>query len=694
MTHAMLLLKITVLLAAGLAAVHCLARANPRWRMFACETAALAILLLPAATALPWSMSFHLNPARQSHVESLPLPAQSLVPAAGRGAHSVGPAQAAAAPAGQPAPGSTGPAIPWWALLHAAGLLALVIRCALGMAATRRLQQRTDHPDAALADRFKTLAREFDLRPLPRLRLDSDQRSPFCCGLRRSAVVIPRALTEPGRESELTMVLRHELHHLANRDLWRVAAMALLSWALWFHPLAWWLRRRHNAAMEELADRIAASSETDSGAYRRMLAALALRLQARPAAPVALGMFHGSRTLTRLRRLASPAPHRRLKRTALALALLAAAPLPLLLAAVEVDARNAEAEAWRRGIPAEQRAQAEQRIKQALAYLADRQREDGGLPARSGGDGDVAATSFAGMTFFVYGGLDGRSPLHAPMTRCLDYVLSCQSEHGWFHRDPGERKQVARELTYHHAVATWFLASLLPHLEGGRKAAVQAALPAAAKRLVDAQKVPKQAPRRGGWRYTPFAEDSDISCTGWAVEALAAARDAGVEIPASVFGDAATYAAGLRLEQGGFGYTSPTGPGTAPQLAKALRCLHRNNPNDWEGMEREIQALDRKTREGGNWAVYGAFWTAMTLRDHDDDAARAFTEWLVPHYNGLQKNGGWSSPAGDVVATAWIALAYGPGADRPMRRTPDALAAEVEREVIPIKEPPNRRPPR
>ena len=59
----------------------------------------------------------------------------------------------------------------------------------------------------------------------------------------------------------LELVLRHELHHLANGDLRRSKFMTVCAVALWWHPLMWWLRRTHAAASEELGDRTAARGE-------------------------------------------------------------------------------------------------------------------------------------------------------------------------------------------------------------------------------------------------------------------------------------------------------------------------------------------------------------------------------------------------------------------------------------------------
>ena len=674
-----LLLKITLMQTAALMFVYGFRHTNPRWRMFFCEATVLAVLLLPLTHTLPWTISFPIQSVQPPQAESLPLP---LLPIGSDHASTkfVGESMAelSSAPASKKMASSV-PAIPW-SLLYATGLIGLALRFGLGFWHHRRRLQDSQLPKICLLDRFHALAKEAGFRALPRLRLMPTEDSPYCSGLRHGTVVVPRSLVQPDRSADLDLVLRHELHHLAHRDLWRRAGMAFFCWVLWFHPLAWWLRRCHHTAMEELADRIAAAQESETGAYRRMLAALALRLQPGAPTPLALGMFLGSQTIHRLRRLASPAPHQPLNWEMRIAGLVIVIPMLLLVSALQLNARETQIEAWRKTLPKAVRGQTEKAIAEGLVWLRERQREDGSLP--KGGkfkDSNVAATSFTGMTFFQYGGLDADSPLHPSLTNCLHYVLSCQNGRGWFLEHPdgnGER-------TYAHAVATWFLASLLPHLEGEWKQSVRDVVPVAARRLIVAQNIEKKGLLQGGWRYTSDSIDSDLSCTGWAVHALAACRKAGVEIPDAVFRRAATYALDLKMindEQGSaFGYTSPQhGPISASLIAKALRCIEVDGKGRQEKLDTKkfVARLQREVRVTKNWLNYSTFWATSVLCQLDAEAARDFAGWMIPHFNRRQKkDGGWDGVGGDVLATAWILSAYGPRIDQPLQETPKFLVA-------------------
>ena len=56
MNTILLLIKVTLLLAAALLLVRMLARSNPRWRMLVCEGAAVGLLLLPLVSMGPLNL--------------------------------------------------------------------------------------------------------------------------------------------------------------------------------------------------------------------------------------------------------------------------------------------------------------------------------------------------------------------------------------------------------------------------------------------------------------------------------------------------------------------------------------------------------------------------------------------------------------------------------------------------------------
>jgi hypothetical protein len=90
-----------------------------------------------------------------------------------------------------------------------------------------------------------------------------------------------------------------------------------------------------------------------------------------------------------------------------------------------------------------------------------------------------------------------------------------------------------------------------------------------------AQGVRRGAAERGGWRYTPMTNESDLSVTSWQLLSLHAARQCGFVVPQEVFADALAFvrSAYLEVEPGKAGYVYRPGisrePTWSPADAKA-----------------------------------------------------------------------------------------------------------------------------
>lgn len=113
---------------------------------------------------------------------------------------------------------------------------------------------------------------------------------PFCCGVWRPVVVVPRSLLADSDAVALHAVLRHEAAHLSAGD---ARALTLLSWLsvpLFCHPLFWWLCREVRFCSELLADEAAAATEGRQQ-YARALIDLAERNDPTVAAVGTIAVF-------------------------------------------------------------------------------------------------------------------------------------------------------------------------------------------------------------------------------------------------------------------------------------------------------------------------------------------------------------------------------------------------------------------
>ena len=175
---------------------------------------------------------------------------------------------------------------------------------ARGRAVAQRLRASTEAPEAVRAMLAETAA-DLGLRgPLPRVLLTDTQQGPALCGLLRPVILLPRGLIEQLDSQALPLVLRHELIHLARRDLgWNLLQVCVqVVW--WWHPLVWFANARVRALREAAVDE-AVMLEPGSDEYPATLVAVARTCVIPSRMPMAfLGILEsGGRLEARVRRL-------------------------------------------------------------------------------------------------------------------------------------------------------------------------------------------------------------------------------------------------------------------------------------------------------------------------------------------------------------------------------------------------------
>lgn len=167
--------------------------------------------------------------------------------------------------------------------LQLPGILALVWLAGIGVWTTavlvrnRRIQALVRGSEPApetLVQLLEEAADRLHIDRLPSIRLTRTAYSPALFGFFRPVILLPRELPERIGPEALRQVLRHELVHLARRDLWfhgfQVAVQAL--W--WWNPLVGWVNARIRALREEAVDE-AVMLEPDSESYPSTLVAVA-----------------------------------------------------------------------------------------------------------------------------------------------------------------------------------------------------------------------------------------------------------------------------------------------------------------------------------------------------------------------------------------------------------------------------------
>ncbi|MCH2104701.1 MAG: terpene cyclase/mutase family protein [Planctomycetes bacterium] len=317
-------------------------------------------------------------------------------------------------------------------------------------------------------------------------------------------------------------------------------------------------------------------------------------------------------------------------------------------------------------------------VERGLAYLAEQQQPDGSWRAMVGyklnedyrytaaDRGHIGVTALAGMAFLAGGHLPGRGEYGPEIERALDYVLSRVRDDGYITAS-GSRM-------YSHAFATLFLAEIygMTHRDDVRRKLQEA---------VDF--IVKSQNAQGGWRYEPYALESDMSIVVCQVLALRAARNIGIRVPRSTVDRAAKYVVDSAVTEqtvrhfrsgrfssgddiGSFHYQpEDASRSTFALTAAGVTALHGVGIYSDQAIERGIEYLMREhsrfnrrwgQREDGHYFFwYGHYYGVQAFYTRGDPYWRTYFEELRSVLLGLQRKDGSfpnSTGPGDVFGTA------------------------------------------
>lgn len=286
----------------------------------------------------------------------------------------------------------------------------------------------------------------------------------------------------------------------------------------------------------------------------------------------------------------------------------------------------------------------------------------GHLAAQTGPDGAVAGkhpVALGGLAILaVYSA--GKDREHAPwLRRMLSHLLLAADGDGYLGAHDGSRM-------YGHAIASLAMAAAIGQTrDAALDARLQAAL-AQATTLALAAQAQRTGDARGGWRYQWNERDSDLSVTAWQVAALAAAREVGIDVPASAIAAAVGWTAGQVDADGGVGYERP-GEDHPALRGAALQVLALSTGEREAGLVRRILGRMRADRppSTGPWFFYRLRTEAVGLTTAGQDLWRERRAGILGMLLGTQAaDGSWPSPPGDnendigpAYATAMAVLA-------------------------------------
>ena len=298
-----LLLKTTAILAVAWFAHICLARVNPRWRVFLWRLTTVTLVMLvvvslavpaiqipvapvpvapelalaPATLSVPpgeWNSPGRTAPGRHDSSRPEPEIAPEVIA-------TESPSIAIASAFASPVPLSpsslsrvTAPAL--LLTLWLSGIAILIFRLSIGYSRIWAIVRRARPASDGIHDECRRVAQAIDCGKRVTVLQTTGIQSPLLCGIVRPRVLLPERMCNESYRHDLTGILAHELTHLRSRDIHWNVVLQLISIVLWFHPLAWWIRKAHLAACELVCDAVSATLVGNVDNYCRTLARVAV----------------------------------------------------------------------------------------------------------------------------------------------------------------------------------------------------------------------------------------------------------------------------------------------------------------------------------------------------------------------------------------------------------------------------------
>ncbi|MDP6538189.1 MAG: prenyltransferase/squalene oxidase repeat-containing protein [Planctomycetota bacterium] len=307
-------------------------------------------------------------------------------------------------------------------------------------------------------------------------------------------------------------------------------------------------------------------------------------------------------------------------------------------------------------------------VERALDWLAARQAEeiDGSQPPVGAEKyAPVALTALGALAALSAGNAPERGPHGRSLARGIDYLLAHvdrladSPERGYIHDD--------RDRTSHmhgHGFATLALAeaySFSPKTARGRR--IEEALRLAVERIEVSQGVD------GGWYYQPRADVlHENSVTICVVQALRAAKGAGIRVNPDTIARAVDYVKRSQKEDGSFRYALGREDSSVALTAAAISTLNATGiyggsevGSAYDFVARELAARAVAGERSGlstlapQFPYYERLYLAQALWQHPERAR--FDRWAGAErarvLSAQRADGSWGgSPFGDAYATA------------------------------------------
>ncbi|MEM0925650.1 MAG: prenyltransferase/squalene oxidase repeat-containing protein [Planctomycetota bacterium] len=290
--------------------------------------------------------------------------------------------------------------------------------------------------------------------------------------------------------------------------------------------------------------------------------------------------------------------------------------------------------------------------ERGLAYLTSQQDARG---TWDGGEGNGPGTTALAVLAFLASGEDPNfGPYRDTIRRGIRHIIAAQSPQTGY----------IGPSMYHHGFASLALAEAYGAVdddeyfsaqeENGRS--IEEALELATRATLTAQK----RNRRGGWRYSPVANDADTSVSGTVMISLLAARNAGMKVPDRSIDRAIEYFVSMTLPDGSVAY-SAAGDSGGDSIARSSivnLVLSIARRRDLPAFDQSKRYLVLNQDSDSLWPEYSRYYLAQALFQVDADLWQRWNDQLVKKLKSAQQpDGHFEGELGDVNSTSMSLLA-------------------------------------
>jgi hypothetical protein len=311
----------------------------------------------------------------------------------------------------------------------------------------------------------------------------------------------------------------------------------------------------------------------------------------------------------------------------------------------------------------------DQTVSRALAYLRRTQSTEGCWKSSGfGSERNAGITGLCVMAFLSAGQTPAEGEHSRAVADGVRWVISQQKANGVISTDRDYEM-------YHHGICTLMLAEVVGMCPPDLADEVRPALTKAVDVILKAQR--QSGSHGGGWRYTVYGGDADLSVTGWQLLALRAAKNVGCDVPASAIDKAVGYVRRCYDEsRGTFTYTvrGPTTVACAGTGILGLELCGTDMHRCRESLRAGAYVLRSPPTFDQSHCFYGLYYCSQAMFQLGDNYWKAYRGRLHDLLLSSQRgDGSWFGNDGE-------ARRVGPNYTTAM----SVLALTVEYRFLPI----------